>query len=226
MNNEQALEDTIYFAKHFLHPDKGDNSLSAYNTPWIWIGGSYPGVRAAMIRQRNSDVFFASWSSSASLQTQIDGSVYYKNIIRSMDKNCSTDVHAAITFADEILSQGSEEEVLLLKQALFLTNNASRRAIFDMMTVSTVAKDLDEWECAIILATAFHAWPILSMAGPSSLTKFRARLETWNPSEAEEFTLSFPLSALANNSFDGEAAPDGIAVLQRNMVQRRHFLPS
>ncbi len=77
-----------------------------------------------MIRQRNPDVFFAGWSSSAPVQTQVDGSIYYNPIHQSMPHNCSIDVHAAVFYADEILLRGSKEEIALLKKALYLTNIA------------------------------------------------------------------------------------------------------
>lgn len=80
---EQALEDAVYFATHFSPPGCTEDesiSLRSNSTPWIWMGGSYPGIRAAIIRQRNPDVFFASWASSASVETSVDGSVYYNNI--------------------------------------------------------------------------------------------------------------------------------------------------
>ena len=60
LTNEQALEDAVYFATHF-QPRRPKGNLTSSSRPWIWIGGSYAGVRAAMIRQRNPNVFFASW---------------------------------------------------------------------------------------------------------------------------------------------------------------------
>jgi hypothetical protein len=35
------------------------------------------GVRAAMIRERNPETWFASWASSAPVEAQVDMSVYY-----------------------------------------------------------------------------------------------------------------------------------------------------
>jgi hypothetical protein len=70
-----------------------------------------------MIRLRNPDVFFASWASSAPVQTVIDRSAYYKLIWQNMPANCREDVNAAIGYSDEILSSGSAEEVSLIKEA-------------------------------------------------------------------------------------------------------------
>jgi hypothetical protein len=130
-----------------------------------------------------------------------------------MNKNCSADVHAAVSYADELLTQGSEKDITLLKHAFFLTNNASRRAIFAMINVpnSKLAQDLDEWNCASILATAFHSFPVFQMTGSHSLDKFCTQLETWKPSYADKFTLSSPITVLKDNPFDGTPSPNGIA---------------
>ena len=46
LNTEQALQDPVYLAHHF-QPDglkKYWAKLAPGSTPWIWLGGSYPGV--------------------------------------------------------------------------------------------------------------------------------------------------------------------------------------
>jgi Serine carboxypeptidase S28 len=67
LDNEQALQDVVYFATHFQPPGHEYDTLTSNSTPWVWIGGSYPGIRAAIIRQRNPDVFLCQlvvqWSS-------------------------------------------------------------------------------------------------------------------------------------------------------------------
>ena len=70
LNDEQALQDVVYLATNFQPPGYEDGSLTASPTPWIVMGGSYPGARAGMIRARNLDVIFASWSSSGVVQAQ------------------------------------------------------------------------------------------------------------------------------------------------------------
>ncbi|CZR68601.1 uncharacterized protein PAC_18500 [Phialocephala subalpina] len=167
LNNEQALEDVVYFAEHFQPPGHEGRKISSNSTPWIVIGGSYAGVRAAMLRLRNPEVFFASWSSSAPVQTQVENPEYYNTIVQNMPKNCSADVHAAITYADEILLHGTNEETALLKRALFLTNNATSGGSQDMVTVPGERKpeDITYFDAASILASAFHAFPVFQMVG-------------------------------------------------------------
>ena len=84
LTNEQGLEDVVYFAQHFAPASpkvwRYRNELHPSRTPWVFIGGSYPGVRAAMIRKRNPETWFAGWASSAPVQAQIDMSVYFRPI--------------------------------------------------------------------------------------------------------------------------------------------------
>jgi hypothetical protein len=60
---EQALEDVVQFANNFQLPTsaaaaklvKSPDALHASKTPWVFVGGSYPGVRAATLRKRNPE---------------------------------------------------------------------------------------------------------------------------------------------------------------------------
>lgn len=212
LNNEQALEDAAYFAQHFQPPGHDHEDLSSESVPWIAMGGSYAGLRAAMLRIQYPEVFLASWSSSAPVQTRVENSEYWNNIIQEMPKNCSSDVHAAITYAEELLLQGTDDETALLKKALFLTNNASVGSSQDMINVPGDRKpeDITYFDAALILATPFHTFPTFQSVGYKALNSFCNYLETWNPDNATEFTLESPLSVLANNSFDSSPAPDGI----------------
>lgn len=44
----QALQDTVYFSENFHPPTLSRfwSALSPHNTPWVFIGGSYPGELA------------------------------------------------------------------------------------------------------------------------------------------------------------------------------------
>lgn len=74
LNTEQALQDTVYFANHFQPPGLEEywSSLSPKTTPWIWLGGSYPGIRGAQLRVRNPETFYATWASSAPIEAAVD----------------------------------------------------------------------------------------------------------------------------------------------------------
>ncbi|KAF8885052.1 serine carboxypeptidase S28-domain-containing protein [Gymnopilus junonius] len=123
LNTEQALEDIVFFANSFAQSElSADGPISSdplqkfavhpSKTPWIMLGGSYPGIRSALMRIRNPSVIFASWASSAPVQAQVDMSSYYKAAERSMTRNCSADWVAVTKYVDDTLS-GSNETALL-----------------------------------------------------------------------------------------------------------------
>ncbi|KEQ91800.1 hypothetical protein AUEXF2481DRAFT_701524 [Aureobasidium subglaciale EXF-2481] len=93
LNIEQALEDVVYFSNVFQHPNPRPfwSSLTPARTPWVWIGGSYPGTRGAIMRIRNPEIIFATWASSAPIETRI---------------------------VDQVLMNGTKNEVLKLKTQL------------------------------------------------------------------------------------------------------------
>ena len=78
LNLEQALEDVVYFAKHFQPADLDTywSLLKPTRTPWIWLRGSYPGIRGAILRVRNPEIIFATWASSAPTQATVNAWVY------------------------------------------------------------------------------------------------------------------------------------------------------
>ncbi|KAF9651937.1 peptidase S28 [Thelephora ganbajun] len=112
---EQALEDVVYFAQRFSfpHPDQRTASYRPHpsSTPWIFIGGSYPGIRAAYLRIRNPETIYASWSSSAPVEAQIDMSSYWQAAERALPRNCSNDWIAVTKYFDKVFTDGSDQEV-------------------------------------------------------------------------------------------------------------------
>lgn len=56
---EQALEDVVYFANNLGKGGYQPNDLASLHpskTPWVFVGGSYPGIRAATLRIRKHRV--------------------------------------------------------------------------------------------------------------------------------------------------------------------------
>jgi hypothetical protein len=123
---DQALEDFAVFAKDFTLPSasrirlKSANDLRPQNTPWIVIGASYPGLRAALLRVRNPEVVFASWASSAPVQNQIDMASYFEAIERALPRNCSSDWVAVTRYVDGILMGSNTTEQIRVKRALYV----------------------------------------------------------------------------------------------------------
>ncbi|KAL2866908.1 putative serine peptidase, family S28 [Aspergillus lucknowensis] len=121
LTTEQALADIPYFADNFTRAAYRDIDLTPQSTPWVMIGGSYPGIRAALTRQEYPDTIFASFASSAPVQARIDMSSYYEQIYRGMVangyRNCTQDIHSALEYIDDQLSQ--ESTAVTMKQRFF-----------------------------------------------------------------------------------------------------------
>ncbi|RDW67221.1 putative serine peptidase, family S28 [Aspergillus mulundensis] len=121
LTTRQALADIPVFAENFTRPSFEKYDLTPELTPWIMVGGSYPGARAAFARKEYPDTIFAAFASSAVVHAQIDMSVYYEQIYRSMVANglgnCALDIHAALEYIDDQLSQ--EDTAVAIKQLFF-----------------------------------------------------------------------------------------------------------
>lgn len=72
LTTENALRDTVVWAEQFQW---NGLAVSPKQTPWIVMGGSYPGMRAAMLRELYPDTFYAAYASSAPIQAQRDMNV-------------------------------------------------------------------------------------------------------------------------------------------------------
>jgi hypothetical protein len=120
LNTEQALEDAVFFASRLeiRGPGGVDSDLKPNVTPWVWIGGSYPGQRAAMIRNRNPDVFFASYSSSASVEIRTSLPEYYLHISHDLPVKCGEVVRKAVRYVDGVLKDGTRLAKLRLRWAI------------------------------------------------------------------------------------------------------------
>lgn len=123
---DQALEDFVVFAKNFTLPPasriqlNSEDALQPQSTPWIVVGASYPGVRAALLRARNPEVVFASWSSSAPIQAQINMASYYEAAERALPRNCSSDWVAVTKYMDDVLMGNDTTEQIRVKRALYV----------------------------------------------------------------------------------------------------------
>jgi hypothetical protein len=143
LNTEQALEDTIYFASHFKPSGREEHwdTLGPKTTPWIWIGGSYPGQRGAMIRRRNPEVFFASWSSSANVQIRESLPEYYLRISRYLPADCRGVVQAFVRHVDRVLVDGSRLENFRLRWAIARRWSAETYAYWERINFALGAPD-------------------------------------------------------------------------------------
>ena len=117
LTTEQALEDVVYLSQHFEPPGLEDywSALRAAKTPWIFVGGSYSGVRAAFMRIRNPETIYASWSSSAPVQATVNWFADTEWIYKDLTANCSADIQAASRYLDTVFDSGDEDAIMKAK---------------------------------------------------------------------------------------------------------------
>lgn len=122
LNNKQALADIPYFAANFTRGNYSDVDLTPAATPWVMVGGSYSGMRAAFTRHLYPDTIYASYASSAPVEARIDMSVYfdqvYDGLVAYGHLNCTRDIKAALEYIDQELSK-SKWSAAAIKREFF-----------------------------------------------------------------------------------------------------------
>lgn len=79
---DQALEDVVAFSSMLTYDGQ---ELSPSTTPWVFVGGSYSGARAAWLRERNPEIIFASLASSAVVEITEELPQYREAIFRCVN---------------------------------------------------------------------------------------------------------------------------------------------
>lgn len=128
---DQALEDLAYFANKFnttrlRYNDvvRNTSNLGPYNTPWIVMGGSYGGSRAAWSRVKHPEIFHASWASSAPMQFPFDGSILVNPIMHALPRNCTDDIAAAVKYVDGVATRTSSKAWGRIQAAVYTVTNS------------------------------------------------------------------------------------------------------
>jgi hypothetical protein len=144
-STDQALADVDAFAWSFSRKNISYD-LSPVSTPWVFVGGSYAGMRAAFMRELYPQTIYASFASSAPVQAQIDMSAYFEPIVRGLTKygygNCTKDIHAAINYIDNILDTNETAASALKEQFLGLGAANNTHSTF----ADALAVTFDSWQ--------------------------------------------------------------------------------
>lgn len=118
---QQAIDDLEYFTKNVKLPMPGGDQVKPGQAPWILIGGSYSGALTAWTMYNKPGLFWAGYSSSGVVQAITDYWRYFEPIRQNMDKNCSSDVQAAIAYIDKVFSGNDKTAIVKLKDTFGLT---------------------------------------------------------------------------------------------------------
>lgn len=167
---EQALEDVIYFSQRFTFPHPDDHTTGyrphPSTTPWIFIGGSYPGVRAAYIRLRNPETIYASWASSGPIEAQIDMSSYWQAAERALPRNCSNDWIAVTKYVDDMFLNGSDQEINELKTRIVTAEYTGPGGDTSKLDKTNYLQNLDQFAISTLtyyLMDPLGDWQVCSL---------------------------------------------------------------
>lgn len=155
---DQALEDVVYFSKRFRTAKASASTLNPSKTPWIFMGGSYPGVRAALLRVRNPETIYASWASSAPVQAQVNMSSYWGTIERSLPRNCSNDFVAITKYANEMIAKNDTESARFKQAVYYAGSGGTNISLASAAGISGVS--VGSW-----LRTPLNGWQNRGLAG-------------------------------------------------------------
>jgi Serine carboxypeptidase S28 len=118
LTSQQALADVSAFAWNFTRKNFPDTDFTPAGSPWVFVGGSYPGMRAAFMRNEYPGTIFASWASSAPVEASIDMSFYFEPVWQGMNRygwgNCTQDIRAAVRAMDDTMED--DDAAVALKE--------------------------------------------------------------------------------------------------------------
>ncbi|KAK1047652.1 hypothetical protein LTR74_017721 [Friedmanniomyces endolithicus] len=200
LTTEQALQDPVYFAHNFQPPGLEPywSLLDPTYSPWVWLGGSYPGIRGAQMRVRNPETFFATWASSAPTEAAVDMWTYYAQAERSMTRNCSTDYTHVTNYVDSVLANGTNTEMNQLKLDLYTAVLSGTGGVKPETVNQTEAEQLSSAAVGnyLLLPLSFYQY----YGFEASVKPFCDTMETFNQTHIPTTDNSGTAPAIASES--------------------------
>lgn len=187
LTTEQSLADVDRFAKQFSRPSI-NYTLTPDVTPWVFVGGSYPAMRAAFMRDKYPDTIFASYASSAPTEARVDMSVYFEPVYRGLNTygfgNCTKDIHAAIQYMDKVM-ENPKKSAALKEQFLGLgAGNNTNPTFADALTTPFY-----QWQSYGVEGGTFGLRAFCDWIETDPKTNKTAPAEGWAKSKGASFTV-------------------------------------
>ncbi|GKU09216.1 serine carboxypeptidase [Fusarium langsethiae] len=113
---DQIIRDKIHFAKTAELPFAKNGGSRPDQVPWVHTGCSAQGNRVMFAQKESPDTFWASWASSAPPQAIPDFWRYFDAAKAYMPKNCTADVEKVVEYLDDIMLNGSADEIQKIKE--------------------------------------------------------------------------------------------------------------
>ncbi|KAH8924703.1 peptidase S28 [Atractiella rhizophila] len=98
LNVKESIADNAWLATNLVIPELGTD-IRAPGTPWIMIGGSYPGAKAAIMKVTYPTVFFGNIASASVVGAKADMWEYYDLVRKNLPPPCAC---LLVTFTDAI----------------------------------------------------------------------------------------------------------------------------
>jgi len=122
LSTEQALADTVYFARNIQYPGLEKHNLTSHETPYILYGGSYAGTFVALLRKIYPDDFWGAISGSGVPHIFHEYWQYLEAFRLFGDKDCVAISQQIIRVLDRVLTSGDRDSADKFKDFFDLAN--------------------------------------------------------------------------------------------------------
>lgn len=213
---EQALEDVVYIASNFQPKglEQSWDQLSPSRAPWVFLGGSYGGNRAAWLRLRNPDVIYASWASSAPVQTTINMASYYEQVYKDMTANCSADMAAAGDYLTSVLTNGTDTEknfAIILSNLAQQPANISQYSSLSNQEIMQAFKGANQTDFGVAYNLGNFVTSALQSFGFNlALLPYCNVVERFNPESLSTSSIGALIESIFSNPLDVRPSSKGI----------------
>ncbi|KAL0944488.1 extracellular serine carboxypeptidase 1 [Colletotrichum truncatum] len=112
----QSIYDNKYFAETAKLGFDKSGGANAKRSPWVLMGGSYPGALAAWQSVMTPGVFAAHHASSAVVQAIEDFWQYFTPIEKGLPRGCAADIKLVIAKVDAELTRGDKTRIAAMKR--------------------------------------------------------------------------------------------------------------
>jgi hypothetical protein len=136
----QSLVDLPFFAANFSFDAYPAVDVRPAATPWIMVGCSYSGTRAAWSRAKYPETFFAAFAESTVVQAEVEvegfGTELHRSLVDHGYDDCSKDLHSLLEYVDSqldhVASSASIKEQYLGPGAASTSNKDFAGAILSL----------------------------------------------------------------------------------------------
>ena len=115
---EQAIADLAYFATHASFPGLSDRNLTAPNTPWFIVGGSYAGVISAFTKATYPDLFWGGLSSSGVTNPIVDFWLAFEVAVEYGPPDCVKLQRKVANIFDNIMTSKNKAAITRFRNAI------------------------------------------------------------------------------------------------------------